>query len=181
MGNDELRPSEEASTDNAEVKGAADEEGGQGAAGDRAVDLSETAAADPAAAGGRLGLALVFTAVAAVLGGTLWALIAIHSGYELGFIAWGIGAAAGLGAVLSGAEKGPTLGGMAAAMALVGLLLGKILIVEWGVAPAVAAEIEKNPDLVIGIVVEDMVASGELSAEELATLQSLDEETPVPP
>lgn len=74
--------------------------------------------------------ALIAGLFVALLGGGIWAVIAIGTGYELGFVAWGMGAACG-GAVLlaSGGHRGFGLQIAAAACSLAGIATGKFLCV----------------------------------------------------
>jgi hypothetical protein len=65
---------------------------------------------------------------AALVGGIVWGLIVKVSDYEVGFVAWGIGVAAGTAVVYATrGAKGPRLQVIAVASALLGILLGKYL------------------------------------------------------
>ncbi len=89
------------------------------------------------------------SAVGAVVGAVAWAFVAVLTGFQIGWVAWGVGAAAG-GGMSYGAdelEDGTVPGVIAAFMALGGILLGKILIVLWFVIPLIgqaAAEAEEG-------------------------------------
>lgn len=73
----------------------------------------------PALIGGLLG---------ALVGGGLWAVIAVITKYEIGWIAIGVGFLAGGGVVLLGRQRGIPFQVIAVAMAVVGLGIGKYLI-----------------------------------------------------
>ncbi|MBD0338163.1 MAG: hypothetical protein ICV67_02625 [Thermoleophilia bacterium] len=78
---------------------------------------------------------------AAVAGGVVWGLIARWSGYEVGFVAWGIGFLVAT-AVLVGARGGRGLRYQLAAvvLALLGILIGKYLGFAWTLAEIVEEE-----------------------------------------
>ncbi len=66
--------------------------------------------------------------IGAVIGGVIWGLIAIGTGYEIGWVAWGIGWLAGVGVVLfAGGRRGVPLQMVAVAAAVLGVLIGKYL------------------------------------------------------
>lgn len=62
-------------------------------------------------------------------GAAVWALIAWLTGYEIGWIAWGIGAAVGA-AVAWGSEGTPTMGVAAVIISVLAILGGKYITVE---------------------------------------------------
>jgi len=64
--------------------------------------------------------------LAAVVGGSIWGLIVIATGYEIGFVAWGIGLLAGLGVVLfSKGQRGVPLQVIAVLTSVLGVAIGK--------------------------------------------------------
>lgn len=64
--------------------------------------------------------------IGGLIGGTIWALIAYYAHYEIGWIAWGIGALVGFGmAVGSGGNGGAAGGGIAIIIALSSIVGGK--------------------------------------------------------
>ena len=78
---------------------------------------------------------LIGGATGAVIGGAIgaaiWAGIAVGTGYEIGWIAWGVGILAGLGAFLGAKRQGsPAVGGIAVLVAIVALLGGKYATVQ---------------------------------------------------
>jgi hypothetical protein len=76
--------------------------------------------------GGSVMLGVVGAALAAVIGGLIWGLIAGKTGYEIGFLAWGIGVLSGFAVVIaSGGKKGFPLQVIAVAASILGILIGK--------------------------------------------------------
>ena len=70
--------------------------------------------------------ALVGGVVAALIGGAVWAGIVVLTDYEVGFIAWGIGALCGFAVVMaSNGRKGVPLQIVAVATAMLGIVIGK--------------------------------------------------------
>jgi hypothetical protein len=91
--------------------------------------------------GGAFPMAVLAGLVAAVAGGVAWGLIVRWSGYEVGFVAWGIGFLVG-SAVALGARGSRGLPYQAAAvvLALFGIVLGKYLGFAWSLADAFEEE-----------------------------------------
>lgn len=76
-----------------------------------------------------LWLAFLASAVVALLGGLVWAGIAIATNYDIGILALLIGAATGLAAhVVAGGPVGPFERGVAGLFAAAGLVVGKYVI-----------------------------------------------------
>ncbi|TWT43699.1 hypothetical protein RAS1_00980 [Phycisphaerae bacterium RAS1] len=57
--------------------------------------------------GGRFALGCLLSLVGALLGAALWAGVAVGTGYEIGYIAWGVGIAAGVGMPSATASPAP--------------------------------------------------------------------------
>lgn len=73
-------------------------------------------------------MAMAGAFIGALIGGLVWGLIAKLTGYESGFVAWGIGGAVGYGAlVLSNGAKGSNVQVAAVAASVFGIFLGKYL------------------------------------------------------
>lgn len=65
----------------------------------------------------------------AIVGAIVWAVIAVSTGYEIGWIAWGVGGAVGYGAyALEG--RGKTSGIVCALLAAVAILSGKYMVIH---------------------------------------------------
>lgn len=73
---------------------------------------------------------IVGAAVAAVLGAIIWAVISATTGYEVGYVAWGIGLIVGAGAMILGG-KGQATGVACAVLALASIFVGKMLAVQY--------------------------------------------------
>lgn len=96
----------------------------------------------------------------ALLGGVVWALIIKFTGYEVGYVAVGVGALAGFAAAFAApdARPAPLLAILAGVAALVGVLLGKLL----------------GTYFVIGEELADVGASGDQMSLTMEFLQSKD-------
>ena len=68
--------------------------------------------------------------IGAILGAIAWAVITAVTGYEVGYVAWGIGLLVGFGAKLAGGY-GKTAGVTCAVLALVSIFAGKMLAVQY--------------------------------------------------
>jgi hypothetical protein len=67
-------------------------------------------------------------AVGGAIGAAIWAGIAYFTGYEVGWIAWGVGALAGVGTMAGARESAGFMSGIvASAIALASLLAGKFV------------------------------------------------------
>lgn len=71
-------------------------------------------------------LALVGAAVAALVGALAWGFFAYATGYEMGYLAWGIGLLVGFAVARLGG-RGPVVGVWAAGLPLVSIFGGKLL------------------------------------------------------
>jgi len=104
----------------------------------------------------------------------VWALIAYFTGYEIGWVAWGVGAIVGYAVAKSAHEPSASLGMTAAAIAVASLLLAKILILEFALPPILQAELLKNQDATVGMFVIDMTTNKSFSPELQAMLDQAD-------
>lgn len=75
--------------------------------------------------------ALAFAVVGALVGALAWGGIAAATGYEIGWIAWGIGALVGFGGHL-GESEGQSAGVTCGALAVAAILIGKVFAVQFG-------------------------------------------------
>lgn len=91
--------------------------------------------------GGAFPTAALAGLVAAVVGGVVWGLIVRWSGYEVGFVAWGIGFLVGSAVVLGArGSRGMPYQAAAVVIALAGILIGKYLGFVWSLADALEEE-----------------------------------------
>jgi len=90
------------------------------------AQAAQLAADVPPVTPGSLFPAIVGGGLAAAAGGIIWGLIAVTTGYEIGWIAWGVGLLAGTGVVMfAGGRKGLPLQLVAVFAAALGILIGK--------------------------------------------------------
>jgi hypothetical protein len=121
---------------------------------------------------GRVGIALVVSGIVAFVCAAAWAGIAVGLNMEIGYIAWGIGFLTGLPIILMTEERSARTGMAAAGMALAALLMGKLLIIQWGVVPDAAQEIASSDETMVGPVIAMMAEKGEFNEAQLAVLDS---------
>lgn len=86
---------------------------------------------------------------AALLGGIAWALIAGLLDMEIGWVAWGIGGLVGLLMTKTSDARGKKAATVAAGCALLGLLVGKSLLHEYVVKPAIVESLTSEPDAAV--------------------------------
>lgn len=78
--------------------------------------------------------ALIGAVIAGLVGAAVWAALAYYANVEIGWIAWGIGAAAGFGAAVGAKGDADAMtGGIAVLAAVGGILLGKFGAVHFAV------------------------------------------------
>jgi len=147
----------------------------------------------------RFPLAIGGSFAGVVMGGALWAAIVYFTDYELGIIAWLIGVLAGFGAAIFTPERSTRLGAAAAAMAIIGILIGKILILQWVLTPShmqelavessaeVVNEMIENPMVMLQVASEYMIANGQLQEDfsrrlmDFTEAKTNDPSTKIPP
>jgi hypothetical protein len=125
--------------------------------------------------------AIIAGAIAAIVSGVIWGAITAITAHEVGYVALGVGALVGFAVIKMTPERSAKVGLIAAALALLGLFIGKMLGIEWGTTPEVAKSFEKNQAVMAGAVFEDMVAKGEVDKDlaEWMKNSTEDEEAPV--
>lgn len=104
----------------------------------------------------------------------VWVLIVYFTGYEIGWVAWGVGALIGFAVSKSAHEPDASLGPTAAALAVASLILAKVLIVEVAAPSAVTKEVLKNRETVAAMFLIDMRLHKSFSPELQATIEQLD-------
>ncbi len=88
---------------------------------------------EPSATGHATSLArgALFSAIGAALGAVLWVVVVMITGYEIGWIAWGLGFAAGAGMAIGHEDDdGTTAGIVAAGISILGILGAKFFVFE---------------------------------------------------
>lgn len=90
--------------------------------------------------GGGFPLGCILSAVGVLMGAIAWCVIALMTGYQLGFVAWGIGLLAGGGMLAGMRGHANMFGGLVAAgVSVLGILMGKAMI-ALALAGAVSAD-----------------------------------------
>jgi len=85
--------------------------------------------------------AILGGSIGGLIGAVIWAVVTHYSGYEIGWIAWGIGGLVGVGVRLgTSASGGISHGGTAAIIALVAVLGGKWAAVRFELSAFMAAD-----------------------------------------
>lgn len=83
-----------------------------------------------------------------LLGGIAWAAIVALTDYELGYVAWGIGALIGYAMARSTPQRSTELALIAAVIAITSLLVGKVLIQHFVTGPAFRQTLRDSPEAV---------------------------------
>jgi hypothetical protein len=78
-----------------------------------------------AKSGGAFLLGCLFSGIGAIIGATVWVVVAVVTHYQIGWIAWGLGAMAGLGMLWGYGESNTRAGFTAACIALAGIFAAK--------------------------------------------------------
>jgi hypothetical protein len=118
--------------------------------------------------------------VAAVVGGAGWALIVLVTGYEVGYVAWGIGLLVGFAMARTTDMRSKGLGLVAAGLAVVGLLVGKYLIIEVSLGSGLAAEVQADPQLMMQAAVYHLEETSSLPESVEKELNALAEDDTLP-
>ncbi len=109
-----------------------------------------------------------------IVAAVAWAVIVYVTGYEIGWVAWGVGALIGLAMAKTTHEPSAALGPTAAVLAVGSLLLAKVLIVQFGAPTAIRNEILKNDDAVTAMFMLDMKTNKSFSPELQASIEQVD-------
>ena len=109
-----------------------------------------------------------------IVAAVAWAVIVYVTGYEIGWVAWGVGALIGLAMAKSAHEPSAALGPTAAVLAAGSLLLAKVLIVQFGAPTAIRQEVLKNDEAVTASFLVDMQKNKSFSPELQASLDQVE-------
>jgi hypothetical protein len=118
--------------------------------------------------------------IAAVAGGFMWAVIVVATGYEVGWVAWGVGGLVGFTMLKVAGMPSTGLAARAAVLAAVGLLVGKWLIIEIGARTEMRDAIAESPELLQQAVFVDMIENEALPPDLTASIEALGEEDELP-
>lgn len=101
--------------------------------------------------------------IGGVAGAAIWAAVVKFTGFEIGWVAWGIGALVGLGFRLGAKDLGtPATGVLAAAVALLAVLAGKYTVVylythEYLADHTVSPELASSDEFVLSCVADGVI------------------------
>jgi len=109
-----------------------------------------------------------------IVAAVAWAVIVYVTGYEIAWVAWGVGALVGLAVAKSSHEPNASLGPTAAALAAGSLILAKVLIVEFAAPSMLRQELLKNPETTAAMFLVDMRMHKSFSPDVQATIEQLD-------
>ncbi|QQE12374.1 zinc ribbon domain-containing protein [Planctomycetota bacterium] len=112
---------------------------------------------------GGLGLAMVGGGIAAVISGAIWAGVVYVTGYELGYVAIGVGLLVGVVMVALAGGQHMTVGIGAAGFAVLGLVVGKLMILQFAVPSLIASELIKMPGIEFSLAQSEMLEKKEFS------------------
>lgn len=93
---------------------------------------------------------------AAVIGGAIWAIISTTTGYEVGYVAWALGGLVGFAMSRSTTRRDAVAGGTAAALAISGLLVARILIGQFALGGDVYEQVLADEESMTQAVLLDM-------------------------
>jgi hypothetical protein len=124
--------------------------------------------------------AIVAGAVAAVVGGAVWAAIVAFANLEVGWVAWGIGLLVGVAMAAVTQTRGRGMAMLAAGLAAVGLVAGKSMIVMFATEPALAQEIEADGEWLAEAAAFELNASEALPADVQQRYDALAEDDTLP-
>jgi hypothetical protein len=98
----------------------------------KGADAEDDAPAKKASVAASFGRGVLYSVIGAAIGAAIWAGVAIGTHYEIGWIAWGLGALAGAGMALGHEDKDGTAAGITAAgISLAGILAAKFIIYQY--------------------------------------------------
>jgi hypothetical protein len=120
-----------------------------------------------------IGRALIAGALAALVGGAVWALLVLVAHIEIGWIAWGIGLLVGLAMGRLTPVRGQAVAVLAALLAGLGLVAGKSLIVAVGARPGLADGILEDSSLMAQATVHELRIQKTLPPDIQQKLQAL--------
>jgi len=111
-----------------------------------------------------LRLPILTGAVVAIVGGLVWGGLCLATGIQIGLMMWALGVMVGFVMVGIAIKPSSALAGAAVTVTLVGLLAGKLVLIEYGDAEIIRQQIKKQPDRVREAVRDQMIAAGEIDA-----------------
>jgi hypothetical protein len=134
----------------------------------------------PAEVDDRIFGAIIAGAIAALVGAGLWAGIVLLTNYEVGWVAWGVGALVGLAMTRVTPGRGGAVALFAAVLAAGGLLAGKLMIATFGTGPGLVREIKGDNDLMTQAGLYHLRETGALPQPVQSRLDALGEADTIP-
>lgn len=110
---------------------------------------------------GVVGLELLAGGAAAVVSGLVWAVIGYYLQVEIGWLAIGVGVLVGVAVAAAAKQPSPALGVSASALAVGGIVLGKLLAISWSVS--YYAQNDYGDEFLLDAAVYRIVQNGETS------------------
>ncbi len=121
-----------------------------------------------------------------ILGATCWAMIAYFANLEIGYLAWGIGAAVGIVVSVAASESNPILGLIAVLITAASICGGKYVIVETQIQSALSEiDIDTDSDIeetvgdeeaLISYIADDIVVAKEAEGKTYAWPEGIEPE-----
>lgn len=124
--------------------------------------------------------ALLAGAIAALIGGAVWAALVAFAKLEVGYVAWGIGLAVGVAMAAVTQNRGRGMAMLAAGLAALGLVAGKTMIVQFATEPALVKEIEADQGWLAQAAAYELQAQGALPADIQQQYEALAEDDTIP-
>lgn len=118
-----------------------------------------------------MGRGIIGGALAGLVGAVIWAGVAYFTGYEIGWIAWGVGGMVGLGCFWASKGNSNQLGTIAVVITLLSILAGKYAAVEFGIRSEIGSKEEILQNALAGLQ-EDEVVVSYLADEVIAVRQA---------
>lgn len=106
-----------------------------------------------------IGRGIIGGVLGGLIGAVIWAAISYFTGYEIGWIAWGLGGLVGLGCVLAAKSTGKLLGAAAVVITLLSILAGKYAAVHFGIRSEIGSEQEVLQNALAEIQLDEVVVS----------------------
>lgn len=130
------------------------------------VNVKHVEAAKKAASvGGGTIAAIVGGAIAATVCAAIWAGVTMGTGYEIGYMAWGLGFVVGAVVAAAARAQNVAVGGVAALAAGSGLVMAKVFIVVWALPSVLASELGSDTELLQMVMTGQMIERGEFTPD----------------
>lgn len=127
---------------------------------------------------GNFGLGIVLGFLAAVAAAAAWAAVAIFTHYEIGWLAWGVGALVGAACLVGAKVASTQLGVVAVAIAIFSLLIAKLMIFQWAAPAELRNEVLNNPAMMQQAAQLHLMATGGYPPELLKEAEEMPEDSP---